>query len=100
VPGPKDPLYLKGARMVEMCPVSTLMPGNRLNITLYSYAGTLHFGLIGTRELGDLSLLAEYIEQAFDELEQAVFNPRTRPKKASPPSRSSGHQASRRTRQA
>ncbi len=100
VPGPRDPLYLKGARMVEMCPVSTLMPGNRLNITLYSYAGTLHFGLIGTRELGDLSLLAEYIEQAFDELEQAVFNPRTRPKTGSPRSRSAGRRASRQTGQA
>jgi WS/DGAT/MGAT family acyltransferase len=75
VPGPRQPLYLKGARMEEMCPMSTLMPGNHLNITLYSYAWTLHFGLIGTREIGDLARLASYIEQAFRDLETAVFNP-------------------------
>ncbi|MGD2032718.1 MAG: wax ester/triacylglycerol synthase family O-acyltransferase [Gammaproteobacteria bacterium] len=77
VPGPRNPLYLKGALLEEMCPVSTLMPGNRLNITLFSYAGTLHFGLIGTRQLGDLSKLADYIEQAFVDLEKAVFHPRS-----------------------
>jgi hypothetical protein len=78
VPGPRKPLYLKGARMTEMCPVSTLMPGNHLNITLYSYAGTLHFGLLATRELRDVAKLATYIEDAFVELEQAVFTPRER----------------------
>lgn len=78
VPGPAKPLYLKGALMEEMCPMSTLMPGNHLNITLYSYAGTLHFGLIGTRDLGDLTMLADYIEQAFHDLEEAVFNPRSK----------------------
>ena len=81
VPGPREPLYLKGALMEEMCPVSTLMPGNHLNITLYSYAGTLHFGLVATKQLGDLGLLASYIESAFVDLERAVFNPRPRTKK-------------------
>jgi diacylglycerol O-acyltransferase len=85
VPGPRNPLYLKGARMEDMCPVSTLMPGNRLNITLFSYAGTLHFGLIGTRQLGDLNKLADYIEQAFVDLEKAVFNPRTKVRSAAKP---------------
>jgi hypothetical protein len=62
------------------------MPGNRLNITLFSYAGTLHFGLIGTRQLGDLNKLAEYIQQAFVDLEAAVFHPRAKiaPKKKKP----------------
>lgn len=78
VPGPRKPLYLKGARMTEMCPVSTLMPGNHLNITLYSYAGTLNFGLIATRELSNIAKLATYIEEAFVELEDAVFTPRSR----------------------
>jgi diacylglycerol O-acyltransferase len=78
VPGPRNMLYLKGAQLEEMCPVSTLMPGNRLNITLFSYAGTLHFGLIGTRQLGDLNNLAEYIQQAFVDLEAAVFHPRSK----------------------
>lgn len=36
VPGPKDFLYVKGARMEEMHPISTLPPSKLLNITLFS----------------------------------------------------------------
>jgi WS/DGAT/MGAT family acyltransferase len=75
VPGPREFLYLKDSRVDEMCPVSTLLPGSHLNITLFSYAGTLEFGLVASRELGDLERLAGYIEQAFVDLEEAVFNP-------------------------
>jgi WS/DGAT/MGAT family acyltransferase len=79
VPGPPKALYLRDARVDEMCPVSTLLAGSHLNITLFSYDGTLHFGLVASRELGDLERLADYIEQAFKDLEQAVFHP---PKRA------------------
>jgi diacylglycerol O-acyltransferase len=72
VPGPKETLYLKGATMEEMHPISTLPPSNLLNITLFSYAGQLFFGLIATSELPQLPRLAEYVHQAFGELEQAV----------------------------
>jgi diacylglycerol O-acyltransferase len=54
VPGPKQTLYLKGATMEEMHPISTLPPSNLLNITLFSYAGQLFFGLIATDELPEL----------------------------------------------
>jgi WS/DGAT/MGAT family acyltransferase len=72
VPGPKDYLYLKGARMEEMHPISTLPPSNLLNITLFSYAGQLFFGLIATDELPDLDKLSVYVAEAFTELEQSV----------------------------
>ena len=72
VPGPRQTLYLKGALLEEMHPVSTLPPSNLLNITLFSYAGQLFFCLIATDELHDLPLLAKYVEQAFGELEAAV----------------------------
>jgi diacylglycerol O-acyltransferase len=75
VPGPSRPQYMKGARLEQMLPISTLPPGNQLNITLYSYAGTLHFGLVATQEMSDLDNLAAYIEAAFEELEEAVFEP-------------------------
>jgi diacylglycerol O-acyltransferase len=75
VPGPSRPLYMKGAKLEQMLPISTLPPGNQLNITLYSYAGTLHFGLVATREMGKLEDLASYIEAAIEELEEAVFEP-------------------------
>jgi diacylglycerol O-acyltransferase len=75
VPGPTRPLYLKGARLEQLVPISTLPPGNQLNITLYSYSGTLHFGLVATQQMQNLDTLARYIEEAFDELEVAVFEP-------------------------
>lgn len=72
VPGPAKPLYAKGARVEEMHPISTLPPSNLLNITLFSYAGELYFGLIATDELPNLQRLGDYVLQAFDELEQSV----------------------------
>jgi diacylglycerol O-acyltransferase / wax synthase len=72
VPGPKETLYLKGATMQEMHPISTLPPSNLLNITLFSYAGQLFFCLIATHELPQLPRLADYIQLAFTELEDAV----------------------------
>ena len=73
VPGPGEALYLKGARMEQMIPISTLPPGTQLNITLYSYAGTLFIGLVATRKVVNLASLGRYIEAAFDELEDAVY---------------------------
>ena len=72
VPGPKEHLYIKGARMEEMHPISTLPPSNLLNITLFSYADQLFFGLIATDELPQLGSLAEYVVTAFGELEASV----------------------------
>ncbi len=51
VPGPRQPLYLEGARMVTYIPVSTIGDGQGLNITVHSYLDELEFGLISCREL-------------------------------------------------
>ena len=72
VPGPKQYMYLKGAKMEEMHPISTLPPSNLLNITLFSYVNELTFGLIATDELPNLQRLAHFVEAAFDELEKSV----------------------------
>ena len=74
VPGPKDHLYIKGACLEEMHPISTLPPSNLLNITLFSYAGELYFGMIATDELPHLDQLAHYIGVAFSELEDTVLH--------------------------
>ncbi|MCG2584269.1 wax ester/triacylglycerol synthase family O-acyltransferase [Massilia sp. TS11] len=75
VPGPKEHRYIKGAKMVEMHPMSTLPPSNLLNITLFSYAGELYFGLIATDVLPNLKSLGQYVLDAFDELESAILHP-------------------------
>lgn len=72
VPGPAERLYLKGAPLLEMHPVSTLPATHLLNITLFSYAGTLYIGLIATDALPNLGRLAAYVEEEITTLEEAV----------------------------
>jgi len=72
VPGPADYIYLRGARLEELHPISTLPPGNLLNITLFSYAGRLYFGLIASDELPNLDRLSAYVGEAFEDLERSV----------------------------
>ncbi len=74
VPGSKTPLYLKGATLEQMYPISTLIPGLRMNITLFSYAGKLHFGIVATHDMENLDTLAQYMEEEFQNLESAVFD--------------------------
>lgn len=73
VPGPKDVLYWRGARLEATYPVS--IPGHSmaLNITAHSYAGDLDIGFVGDREaLPHLQRLAVHTGEALDELEAAV----------------------------
>ncbi len=51
VPGPRDPLYLRGARAKHYVPVSTIAEGQGLNITVQSYLDVLDFGIVADREL-------------------------------------------------
>jgi WS/DGAT/MGAT family acyltransferase len=51
VPGPRQPLYSAGSRLLHYYPVSTIAEGQGLNITVQSYLNTLDFGLVSCREL-------------------------------------------------
>jgi diacylglycerol O-acyltransferase / wax synthase len=44
VPGPQLPLYLQGARLLELYPQVPLMEGLGLGIALVSYDGHVHWG--------------------------------------------------------
>ncbi len=73
VPGPRKPLYFRGARLQAIYPLSIPTHGMALNITLESYADTLAFGFIGCREtLPSLQRLAIFTGEALEELEAAV----------------------------
>lgn len=74
LPGPPEPLYLRGARLERMYPISILVPGLRMNITLFSCGGILNIGIVATRDLTELHRLAECIEAEFRLLEAAVFD--------------------------
>lgn len=70
VPGPQVPLYLAGAKVEGVYPVSAVTSvTGALNITLFSYNGSLDFGLIACRELvPDLWNLIAYLQDALTEL--------------------------------
>ena len=76
VPGPRKALYLEGAELIEWYPVSTLGPGHRLNVTMFSYNGKLDFGIIAASDyLPDLNILGRYIYEEFEELEKVIKSP-------------------------
>jgi hypothetical protein len=70
VPGPQMPLYVAGARVQGIYPVSAVTDlTGALNITLFSYDGALDFGLIAAREVvPDVWNLIDYLREALDEL--------------------------------
>ncbi len=51
VPGPREPLYAAGSKLLHYYPVSTIIDGQGLNVTVQSYLDTLDFGLVSCREL-------------------------------------------------
>jgi hypothetical protein len=73
VPGPRTPLYLAGARMLDYFPVSMVADGQGLNITVQSYLDRLDIGLIACREIvPDLWELLGMLTASLDELKAAA----------------------------
>lgn len=73
VPGSATPLYLSGARMSGMYPISAVAAGMGLNVTLASYAGAMDFGFVGNGvALPHLPELARHTREAFEELKAAA----------------------------
>ncbi|MBU3749177.1 MAG: wax ester/triacylglycerol synthase family O-acyltransferase [Mycobacterium sp.] len=73
VPGSREPLYWKGARLGGNYPLSIALDGQALNITLANNADNLDFGLVGCRRsVPSLQRLLGHLEDSLSELEQAV----------------------------
>ena len=73
VPGPRQPLYAAGARLEHYYPVSVIMEGQGLNITVQSYLDRLDFGLVACPELvPDVDDLLRAILGQIGALEQLV----------------------------
>ena len=67
VPGPQVPLYVAGAQLVGLYPLSIVVHGVALNITVQSYMGQLCFGLIACRRaVPDVKELADHLRRAMD----------------------------------
>jgi hypothetical protein len=69
VPGPPVPLYLAGARLLEVFPVAAIMGNVTLAVAVFSYAGQLNFTAIADRDTcPDVEVFAQGMRRALDEL--------------------------------
>jgi diacylglycerol O-acyltransferase len=76
VPGPRSSLYLNGARLDGLYPLSIPYHGQALNITCTSYDHELGFGLTGCRRtVPHLQYLLGYLDDELAALERAVGIP-------------------------
>lgn len=73
VPGPRQPMYWKGARLTGNYPLSIVLDGQAVNITLVSNGDQLDFGIVGCRRsVPSLQRLLGHLEDALKDLERAV----------------------------
>lgn len=71
VPGAPVPVFLAGGKMLDYYPVSIVVHGVALNITVQSYMGQLCFGLIACRRaVPDVADLAAHMQQAFEQMKK------------------------------
>ncbi len=74
VPGPRETLYLNGAQLQEVYPVSIPADYLNLNITFTGYGDVLGFGYIACRHaVPDAQCLVDYSNQALLELEHVLL---------------------------
>ncbi len=73
VPGPNFPLYCNGSPLVAWYPMGPIFDGGGLNMTVMSYMGVVHFGLVAcTDALPRVSELSAAVVDAATELLVAV----------------------------
>jgi WS/DGAT/MGAT family acyltransferase len=78
VPGPQFPLYLMGRRLEAIYPMVPLARRQAVCFGVMSYAGRVHFGLVGDYDaMADLDVLASDLEGSLDELVQRAPAPRS-----------------------
>ena len=77
VPGPQQPLYLLGRKLLALYPVLPLAGRQALGISVTSYDGKLGFGLLADYDaVPDLEFLADALRQSIDALSAGASVPR------------------------
>lgn len=83
--GPAVPLYLAGAMLRALHPVSTPTHDAGLHIALQRYDGSIHFGITTCgRLLPEVATLADYLIDGLEELAAAVPDGKAQPDAAQP----------------
>jgi len=76
IPGPKQPLHLAGARMLEVFPVVALLGNVPLGVGGVSYAGTFNIGITADRKtFPDLGVFTAAMRDELDALEASTDAP-------------------------
>jgi diacylglycerol O-acyltransferase / wax synthase len=73
VPGPPVPLYLAGARLLELFPVVSLMGNFTLAVAVLSYAGQLNLTAVADQDTcPDLAEFVQGVRHTLDELTRSL----------------------------
>ena len=73
VPGPPQPLYVAGARLLSIYSMGPILENIGLNITVWSYLRQMNFGIVACREtMPDLRSLVGHLHDALAELKKAA----------------------------
>jgi diacylglycerol O-acyltransferase / wax synthase len=76
VPGPPVPLYLAGARLLELFPVAPILGNLTLTVGVLSYAGQLNLTAMADQDTcPDVEVFAQGVRSALDELARSVLVP-------------------------
>ncbi|KAA0021256.1 wax ester/triacylglycerol synthase family O-acyltransferase [Antrihabitans cavernicola] len=71
IPGPKKPLYLNGARLESLIPVSVPMHNSPINMTAIGHDGRITFGMVAASEkVPELGQVADGLVDALVDLEK------------------------------
>jgi diacylglycerol O-acyltransferase / wax synthase len=74
VPGPPVPLYLAGARLLELFPMVPILGNITLAVGVLSYAGQLNLTAVADRDsCADVEVFAQGVRSALDDLAQSVL---------------------------
>ena len=83
VPGPQIPLYAAGRQMVASYPYVPIGAGVRLVVAIFSYNGSLTFGVTGDYDaVPDIEVLSNGIERSMAELLATARDGRPAPARA------------------
>jgi diacylglycerol O-acyltransferase / wax synthase len=75
-PGPPVPLYLAGARLLELFPMMPVMGNLTLVVAVLSYAGQLNLTAVADRDgCPDVEVFAQGVRRAIDDLARSVLVP-------------------------
>jgi diacylglycerol O-acyltransferase / wax synthase len=75
-PGPPVPLYLAGARLLELFPMMPTMGNLTLVVAAVSYDGQLNLTAVADRDgCPDLAVFAQGVRSTLDDLARSVLVP-------------------------